>query len=202
MLQCIIDITALYTNYKHKGMWYKTVPNHKAQLISLVTHFKEKMDSEKSTRKKNPSKSNPAATQSGAGKLSKWLFEDVGPTMRGPDKKNYAWCHLRGRKTDGVHSGMYTPAPHDHEAWKAAKDAKQNPWKEQKEGRSPTKRKAPVEATAKTSAKKGNLTLSNSFKSALCTQIMTSYKEADDFFNAIMKEAELSDTSDEEPLKE
>ena len=72
------------------------------------------MDAKKSTRKKKPSKSNPAATQSGAGKLGKWLFEDVGPTMSGPDKKNYAWCHLHGRKMDGVHSGMYMPAPHDH----------------------------------------------------------------------------------------
>ena len=138
---------------------------------------------------------------------------------------------------------MYMSAPHDHEAWKAAKDAKQNSWKEQKEGRSPTKRKAPVETTAKTSAKKENLRLSNSFKSALCTQMMnsdgrsptkrkapveltaktspkkenlrlsnsfklalctqmmTSDKEADEFVNAIMKVAELSDTSDKEPLK-
>ena len=49
------------------------------------------MDAKKSTRKKKPSKSNPAATQSRAGKLGKWLFEDVGPTMRGPNNKNYAW---------------------------------------------------------------------------------------------------------------
>ena len=168
MPQCIIDLTALYTTYKHTGLCYKKVPNHKAQLISMATDFKENMDSKKSTHKKKPSKSNPAATQSGAGKLSKWLFEDVGPTMRGPDKKNYAWCHIHGRKTDGVHSGMYMPVPHDHEAWKAAKDAKQNSWKEQKEGRDPTKRKAPVEPTTKTIAKKGNLRLSNSFKSALC----------------------------------
>ena len=160
------------------------------------------MDAENSTRKKKHSKSNPAATQSRAGNLSKWLFEDVGPTMRGPDKKNYAWCHLHGLKTDGVHSGMHTTAPHDHEAWKAAKDAKQNSWKEQNEGRDPTKRNVPVEPTAKTSAKKGNLRLSNRFKSALCKQMMTSDKEADDFVNTIMKAAELSDTSDEEPLKE
>ena len=71
---------------------------------------------------------------------------------------------------------MYMPAPHNHEAWKAAKDAKQNSWKEQKEGRAPTKHKAPVEQSAKNSAKKGNLRLSNSFKSALCTQMMASDK--------------------------
>ena len=58
MPQCIIDLTALYTNYKHTGLWYKTIPNHKAQLIDLATHFKENMDAEKSTRKKKPSKSN------------------------------------------------------------------------------------------------------------------------------------------------
>ena len=115
------------------------------------------MYAEKSTRKKMPSKSNPSATQSGARKLSKWLFEDVRPTMRGPYKKNYAWCPLYGSKTDRVHRGMCMPAPHDHEAWKAAKDAKQNSWKEQKEGRAPTKRKAPVGPTAKTNAKKGKL---------------------------------------------
>ena len=201
MPQFIIDLTALYTKYKHTGLWDKTVPNHKAQIIALATHYKEKMDAEKSTRKKNPSNSNPPSTQSGSRKLSKWLFEDVGPTIRGPDKKNYACYHLHGRKTDGVRSGMYMPAPHDHEAWKSAKDAKQNSWKAQKEGRDPTKRKAPVESTAKTSAKKGNLRLSNSFKSALCTQMMTSDKKADYFVNAIMKAAELSDTSDEEPLK-
>ena len=155
--------------------------------IALATHFKENMDAKNSTGKKNPSKSNPAATQNGAGKLSKWLFEDVGPTMRGPEKKNYAWCPLHGRKTDGVHSGMYMPAPHDHRAWKAGKDAKINYWKEQKEGRDPTKRKSPVEPTAKPSAKKGNLRLSNSFKSSLCTQMMTSDKEADYFVNTIMK---------------
>ena len=33
MPQCIIDLTALYTNYKHTGLWEKKVPNHKAQLI-------------------------------------------------------------------------------------------------------------------------------------------------------------------------
>ena len=97
---------------------------------------------------------------------------------------------------------MYMPAPHNHEAWQAGKDEKINSWKEQKEGRAPTKRKAPVEPTAKPSAQKRNLRLSNSFKSALCTQMMTSDKESDDFVNAIMKAAELSDTSDEEPLKE
>ena len=90
MPQCIINRTALYTNYKHTGMWDKMVPNHKSQLIALATHFKEKMDAEKSARKKNLSKSNPATTQSGAKKLSKCLFEGVGPTMNGPDKNNYA----------------------------------------------------------------------------------------------------------------
>ena len=154
MPQCIIDLMALYTNYKNTGLWDKTVPNHKAQLIALATHFKDKMDTEKSTRKKKPNKPNPAATQSGAGKLGKWLFENVGPTMRGPDKKNYVWCPLHGHKTDGVNSGIYMPAPHNHEAWQAGKDAKLNTWKEQKEGRAPTKRKAPVEPTAKPSAKK------------------------------------------------
>ena len=59
MPQCIIDLTALYTNYKHTCLWDKTVPNHKAQLIDLVTNFKEKIDAKKSTRKKKPSKSNP-----------------------------------------------------------------------------------------------------------------------------------------------
>ena len=82
---------------------------------------------------------------------------------------------------------MYMSAPHDHKAWKAAKNAKQNSWKEHKEGRAPTKRKALVEPTSKTSAKKGNLRLSNSFKSAHYTQMMTSDKEADEFFNVIMK---------------
>ena len=115
MSQCIIDLTALYTNYKHTGLWDKTFPNQKAQLISLATHFKEKMDFNKSTRKKNPSKPNPVANQIGDRKLGKWLFKDVRPTLRGPDKKNYAWCPLHGRKTDGVHRGMYMPEPHDHE---------------------------------------------------------------------------------------
>ena len=115
MSQCIIDLTALYTNYKHTGLWDKTFPNQKAQLISLATHFKEKMDFNKSTRKKNPSKPNPVANQIGARKLGKWLFKDVRPTLRSPDKKNYAWCPLHGRKTDGVHRGMYMPEPHDHE---------------------------------------------------------------------------------------
>ena len=40
--------------------------------------------------------------------------------------------------------------------------------------------------------------LSNSTKSALCTQMMKSDKEADDFVNAIMKEAALDDASDED----
>ena len=88
MTQCIIDLTALYTNYKHTGLWDKTVPNHKSQLIALETHVKEKNDAKKSTRKNNPSNSDPTATQSGVGKLGKWLFENVGPTIRGPDNNN------------------------------------------------------------------------------------------------------------------
>ena len=97
---------------------------------------------------------------------------------------------------------MYIPAPHDHKECQAGKDAKLNSWKEQKEGRAPTKRKAPVEPTAKPSAKKGNLRLSNSFKSALCTQMMTSDKEANNFVNAISKAEDLDDTSDEDSLKD
>ena len=88
MPQCIIDLTALYKNYKHTGLWDKTVPNRKAQLIALATHFKEKMDVKKSTRKKKPRNPNPDANQSGAGNIGKWLFEDVGPKLRSPDKKN------------------------------------------------------------------------------------------------------------------
>ena len=132
MPQCIIDLTTLYTNYKHTGLWGKTFPNHKAQLIALSTQYKEKMDAKKSTRKKNPSKPNPSANQGGAGNLGKWIFKDFGPTLRGPDKNNYAWCPIHGRKTDGVHSGMYMPAPHDHEEWQARKDAKLNYWKGKK----------------------------------------------------------------------
>ena len=153
-------------------------------------------------RKKKPSKPNPAANQSGVRKLGKWLFEDVGPTMRGPDKKNYAWCPLHGCKTDRVHSSMYMPETHDHEEWQAGKDAKINYWKEQKEGRAPNKCKATVEPTAKPSAKKGNVRLSNSFKPALCTQMMTSDKEANNFVNAILKAAALDNTYDEDSLKE
>ena len=90
------------------------------------------MDAKKSTRKKKLSKPNPAANQSGAGKLVKRLFEYVRPTMRSPEKKNYAWCPIHGRKTDGVHIGMYMPAPDEHEAWQAGKYAKLNSWKEKK----------------------------------------------------------------------
>ena len=61
---------------------------------------------------------------------------------------------------------------------------------------------APIEPTANTSAKKGNLRLSNSIKSSICTQMMISDKEADEFVNAIMKAAALDDASDEESLKE
>ena len=64
---------------------------------------------------KKPSNPNPAANQSGVGKLGKWLFKDVRPMLSGPNKKNYAWCPLHGRKTDGVHSGMNIPVSHDHE---------------------------------------------------------------------------------------
>ena len=70
-----------------------------------------------------------------------------------------------------------------------------------KEGRSPTKRKAPVEPTVKPSAKKVNLRLSNSFKSALCTQLMKYDKEADNFVDKILK-APLDEASDEDSLKE
>ena len=92
---------------------------------------------------------------------------------------------------------MYITAPHDHEAWQAGKDEKLNSWKEQKEGRAPIKLKAPVEPTAKPSAKKGNLWLSNIFKPALFTQMVTSDKEAGDFLNSIMKVEAPSNTSDE-----
>ena len=68
---------------------------------------------------------------------------------------------------------MYMLAPHNHEKWQASKYAKINSWREQKEGRVPIKRKALVEPTVKPSAKKVNLRLSNSFKSTLCTQMMT-----------------------------
>ena len=42
MPQCIINLSYLDTNNKHTGLWDKTVPNHKAQLIALATHFKDK----------------------------------------------------------------------------------------------------------------------------------------------------------------
>ena len=96
---------------------------------------------------------------------------------------------------------MYITAPHDHEEWKAGKDAKINSWKEQKEGRPPTKHKALVEVSAKPSPKKGNLRISNRFKSAFCNQMMTSDNEADEIFNAIMKAAALDNAADEDYLK-
>ena len=95
------------------------------------------MDAEKSTRRKKPSNPKPAANQSGSGNLGKWLFEDVGPKLRGPNRKNYAWCPLHGREIDRVHSGMYMPLPHDHKEWQSSKDSKLNSRKEQKEGRAP-----------------------------------------------------------------
>ena len=97
---------------------------------------------------------------------------------------------------------MYMPAPRDHKECQAGKDAKLNSCKEQKKGRAPTKYKTPVELTEKPSAKKVNLRLSKSFKSALCTQMMTSEKEADDFVNTIMKAAAPDDAYDEDDLKE
>ena len=45
----------------------------------------------KFTHKKKPSKPNPLRIKAGQGKIGKWLFEDVEPTMCGPNKKNYAW---------------------------------------------------------------------------------------------------------------
>ena len=65
----------------------------------------------------------------------------------------------------------------------------------------PTKQKAPVEPTVKPISKKRNLRLSKLFKSALCTQLMTSDKETDDFIDEIMKAA-LDDASNEDSLKE
>ena len=41
----------------------------------MKTHFKEKMEAEKSKGKKKPSNPNPTANKSGARKLGKCLFE-------------------------------------------------------------------------------------------------------------------------------
>ena len=39
MPQCITNLTKLYTNYKHTGIWDKSTPNPKAQLIALATQL-------------------------------------------------------------------------------------------------------------------------------------------------------------------
>ena len=93
-------------------MWDKTVPNHKAQLIALATHLKDQMDAKKAARKTRPHKPESGSARPN---LGKWLFNNIGPTLRGPDKKDYAWCAHHGRVTNGVHSGMYMPAPHIHD---------------------------------------------------------------------------------------
>ena len=197
MPQCIIDITKLYTNYKHTGLWDQTVQTQKAQMMALATHLKETYKQAAKKAKPKPSKT---PTGTGRPKLGKWVFENVGQSFTGPDGNDYDWCEHHGRMTDGVHSGMYMPAPHDHEQWQANKDTKGYAKKDVMEGRVIPKRKAPANSHGSPENWKANLRLSNSFKSALATQLMTSDTEADVFVDKLMLDA-LGHVPAEKPPK-
>ena len=96
---------------------------------------------------------------------------------------------------------MYMPARYVHDDWQDTKSAKLTKWEEQKEERAIPKWKEPAEPPVKPSTRKGNLRLSNSFKSALATKMMTSDREAEVFINKIIKAA-LDDASNDDSSKE
>ena len=129
MPQCITDLTRLYTNYKHTGLWDETAPNPKVQLIALATQLWKKIKANKdgkggSGKPDKQGKAGEGKTPDKKSNLAKWLFKNVGASLSAPDGKNYERCKHHGRKTDGVPSGMYMPAPHDHDEWQVAHDAK------------------------------------------------------------------------------
>ena len=156
-------------------------------MIALTTHLKQQY----AKKAANKTKSKPLKTETGTGKpkLGEWVIENVRPSLHGPDGNDCHWCAHHGRMANGVHSGMYMPAPHDHEEWQSNKDTKSTSRKDRTEGRIIPKRKAPADPPGSPGTRKTNLRLSNSFKSPLAPHMMTSDTEADIFVDKLMLDA-------------
>ena len=134
-----------------------------------------------------------------------WRITKKGATTTVEGVK-YDWCPHHGpnnRGKDAKKSGMYMPAPHNHDEWAKAREAKNAARKNNQSGQS-GKRKTPAESTSSNPAKKssGKLALAKSFKSALVSHVQLSDAEIENISAEAMKNCDqFSDNSDSEQGK-
>ena len=181
------NLITLYTNYASSGTWTKLSPTD-TKFLALATqvhNLKSGRRGDDSSRDYKKPKPSPGAPSGKRTPLETWRFTQKGKINHDKGVK-YQWCELHGHKNeDGIQSGMYMPAPHNHEDWVEKKNGKLAAWKAKAADR---KLGASGGGNTKGDTKPNSLTLAKSFKSILTSNVKMSDSEADYLIDKALKD--------------
>ena len=198
--EVLAELTNKYTDMAADGTWGQISKEHE-QIIALTTQvgtLKKKiiagMKQPIPRKEKKDDPSPPPPEKKGFG-APLWQITKKGNTMKHPDNgDDMVWCSRHTSK-DGKVNGMYMKGPHDHDDW-AAKKAQFRSERQSKKG---AKRKNPKD-DKESNKKRGSindnaskLTLAQSFKTALITQLCVNGDEADELIANCETESQLKD---------
>ena len=199
-------LTTVYNNMVTVGDWGKIDERNK-QVIALSTQLNQVASQLKKTKSlldnRIPRKSNKggtggekadSSTQQKKKGAPSWQITKKGPTIQHPEKDiKMEWCPHHTSKCGEV-NGMYMPAPHDHEAWRAAKDKRIAHNQALRE-----KRKAETSGATRPSKKASTdnnsvskLALSKSLLTGLATNFEISGPDAEKFIKESIEDAAQS----------
>ena len=199
----ISDLTIVYNNLLTTGDWGKIDDQHK-QVIALSTQLNQvssqlkkteaKLDKQRIPKKpKNSDKpAGKLVPQKKTGGAPSWQITKKGEEILHPDTNaKMVWCPHH-KSSDGVVNGMYMTAPHDHDAWKAAKDQKIADRKAKRKAEREAEGDKPSKKPGTDNNKVSRLALSKSLLTGLATQYEISGADAQKFVESTLDEAAQS----------
>ena len=199
----ISELTIVYNDLLTTGDWGKIDDQHK-QVIALSTQLNQvssqlkkteaKLDKQRIPRKsKNSDKpAGKLVPQKKTGGAPSWQITKKGEEILHPDTNaKMVWCPHH-KSSDGVVNGMYMTAPHDHDAWKAAKDQKIADRKAKRKAEREAEGDKPSKKSGTDNNKVSRLALSKSLLTGLATQYEISGPDAQQFVESTLDEAAQS----------
>lgn len=202
--EVLAELTKKYTDMAADGTWGQISKEHE-QIIALTTQVgtlkkslaaaSMKQPIPRKAKKDDPSP--PPPEKKGFGAPS-WQITRKGPTMKHPDSGDeMVWCPHHKSK-DGAVNGMYMKCPHNHEEWEANK-AKHRAERQAKKG-AKRKTNGNPKDDKESNKKRGSindnaskLTLAQSFKTALVTQLCINSDQADELIANCETESQLKE---------
>ena len=199
----ISDLTTVFNNLLTTGDWGKIDDQHK-QVIALSTKLNQvssqlkkteaKLDKQRIPRKptSNSGKPDKLVPQKKTGGAPSWQITKKGEEILHPDTNvKMVWCPHH-KSSDGVVNGMYMTAPHDHDAWKAAKDQKIADRKAKRKAEREAEGDKPSKKSGTDNNKVSRLALSKSLLTGLATQYEIRGDDAQKFVESTLDEAAQS----------